>query len=395
MSYVQTEPVQFDPFAAGTDTDPYPLYARLRADEPVYYNARHDFYAVSRFEDVKAISIDWHHFSNARGIDLDDTAEHFGPNFVASDPPRHRAVRRLLQHRFSPRSISETVEPVVTTLVGELLARLRDGTHVDLARDFAWPFPFAITCELLGFPNEDREFLWDASQRFEERDVGDPVPPASAREAARELRDYVAQQADQRRANPGHDLISLLVRGEVDGEPLSRDEVVGNGFVLLNAGSQTTACLLTSALSSLDSHPDEMAWLRENPDRVAGAVEEWLRFESPLQYFIRTTTATTRLHDTVIPGESRVVLMYGAANRDARVWEDPERLDLSRAPKRHLAFGEGIHHCLGAPIARLEARLAIEALLPYLGQVRLSVPPTRLHSHVLRGYTSMPAVFEQ
>jgi cytochrome P450 len=381
--------IEFDPFSAGTDHDPYRLYALLREEEPVHHDTRYGFYALSRFEDVRSVSSDWHRFSNAQGIDIDHSGEHFGPNFVSSDPPRHRVIRRLLQPRFSRGAVTELLEPVVRERVAGLVANLRTRVEIDLARDVAWPLPFSVACDLLGFPVADHKFLWDASRRFEEREVGRPVPPSSAAWAARELREYVARQAERRRSS-GNDLISLLVSAEVDGEPLSHEEVVGNAFVLLNAGSQTTACLLTNAFVLLHANPEQLAWLQENPHEVPRAVEEILRFEAPIQHFTRTTTEDVKLHGTRIPRGSKVVLLYGAANRDPNVWSDPDRLDLSRDPKRHVAFGDGIHHCLGAPIARLEARVALEALLPSLVHFRLTDTPIRLRSHQLRGYVSLP-----
>ena len=383
--------VEFNPFMAGTDDDPYPTYAWLRDEDPVYHSERHGFYAVSRFADVEAVSRAWQRFSNAQGIDIDQTGDLFGPNFITSDPPDHRLTRRLLQHRFSPRAISDAIEPLVRDQVNELVAKVAGNNAVDVGRELAWPLPFSIACHLLGFPSEDREFLWDASQRFEERQVGRSVAPEVAERAAAELRLYVAEQAAGRRRNPGHDLVTLLVSAEIDGKPLTEPEIVGNTFVLFNAGTQTTACLLTNALVLLGSHPEQLAWLTRNPDRVPDAVEEFLRFEAPVQHFTRTTTEEVSMHGIRIPHGSKVVLLYGAANRDPREWIDPERLDLSREPKRHVAFGEGIHFCLGAPIARLEGRIALEALLPHLRNYRLTDPPTRLRSHQLRGYVSVPA----
>jgi cytochrome P450 len=384
----------FDPFMAGTDAYPYAGYALLREEMPVYPERRYGFFAISRYEDVQAISRDWRRFSSADGIDLDRTGDCFGPNFVSCDPPTHRFIRSAIQHRFSPKAIRETLDRIVRAEVAKLLEPVVGSAEVDLARDFCWPLPFSVACHLLGFPLADREFLWNASQRFEERLAGQPFPPASAQEAARALRDYVADLADERRRSPRDDLISLLISAEIDGERLPDEQVVGNVFVLFNAGTQTTACLLTSALVLLDAHPEQGAWLVDNSDQIPRAVEEFLRFESPIQHFTRTSTEEVELHGTRIPAGSKVVLLYGAANRDPRAWTDPEHLDLAREPRRHMAFGDGIHHCLGAPIARMEACIALKALLPHLTNFRLTDNPTRLASHQLRGYVSVPAALD-
>ena len=383
--------IEFDPYAAGTDDDPYPEYARLRDEQPVHRSPVHGFYFVSRYGDVQAISRDWRRFTSAQGTDIDETGAHFGIHFINTDPPRHSAMRRLFQRRFSPKAIEEALGPVIRHQVAELLKEILGRTDADLGRDFAWPLPYVVACNLLGFPLEDREFLYDASARFDDREVGNPSFSADGEKATTELRDYVAAQAEHRRRRPGDDLMTLLVTAVIDGEPLSTDEIVGNAFMLLNAGTQTTACLLTNAFVLLGTNPEQRSWLTEDPGRIPRAVEEFLRFESPIQYFARMTTEEVELHGTRIPSDSRVVLLCGAANRDPQVWADPDRLDLSRDSLRHLAFGDGIHHCIGAPVARLEARIALEALLPHLGSLRLTGPPSRLHSHQLRGYVEVPA----
>lgn len=390
MSLKPAAALEFDPFTAGSDHDPYPLYARLRDERPVYHHPQHDFYAISRFDDVQALSRDWNTFSNANGVDIDRTGDYFGPNFLDSDPPRHRLLRSLVQKRFTPQAIRETVEPVIRDQVARSMHSIREKTEVDLGVELAWALPFTVACHLLGFPPEDADFLRDASRRFIEREAGVRLPPAAAQHAAQELQDYVTRTCERRRRNPTDDLVSLLVTADVGGEPLPEREVVGNIFLMFDAGTQTTACLLTSAIRLLDANPEQRRWLAQNPSQIPLAVEECLRFESPVQHLTRTTTVDVELHGERIPANSTVALLYGAANRDASRWVDPDRFDITREPKRHVAFGEGIHHCIGAPIARMEAAIALEALLPELETLRVSSPPTRLRSHLLRGYVTLP-----
>jgi cytochrome P450 len=387
-----TTTTEFYPFAAGTDEDPYAVYTWMREHAPVYHDEHHGFYALSRFDDVKAAACDWQHFSSAQGIDLDHAGEHFGPNFLNSDPPAHRAVRRVLQGRFSGKAVTEALELVVRDQVSALLADLVGrGGEFDYASEFAWSMPVAVSCHLLGFPPSDHAYLWERLVRFQEREVGQTAAPQASQDAAEELRAYVAEQVERRRRAPGDDLLSLLVSAVIDDQPLPDEQIIGNGFLLLDAGILTTSCLLTNALVLLDRHRDQAAWLRSHPDRIADAVEEILRFESPIQHLTRTTVEDVEMHGTVIPSGSTVVLMYGASNRDPRAWEEPDQLDLTRPAKRALAFGDGIHHCLGAPIARLEARVTLEALLPHLDHLHVTAPPVRLRSHELRGYVSCPA----
>ena len=386
--------LDFDPYLAGTDDDPYPTYSRLREEEPVYYSRKHEFYLVSRFADVQAIARDWGRFTSARGTDIDQTGEHFGPHFINTDPPRHETMRYLFQHWFSPKAVDESLGSLIHDQVAQLVTRIEGSPSVDVGLEFAWPLPYAIACSLMGFPSEDWQSLYDASARFDEREVGNSAFSLAAEEATAELRNYVTEQAEYRRSHPGDDLMTLLVTATVDGKPLAADEIAGNAFMLMNAGTQTTGCLLTSALVHLGSNQEQRTWLRRNPQHVKGAVEEFLRFESPIQYFARITTQDVELHGTRIPAGSRVVLLSGAANRDPGIWTNPERLDLSRDPHRHLAFGDGIHHCIGAPVARLEARIALEALVPHLERFRLIGPPGRLRSHQLRGYVEVPAALD-
>jgi cytochrome P450 len=383
--------VEFSPFAAGTDANPYPTYARMREVHPIYHHSDYGFYALSRFDDLQAVSGDWQRFSSAEGIDTDHTGDAFGPNFLHSDPPRHDLVRRSVQHRFAAAAVGRGLEPVVQEHAARLVGHIAGRRCVDIARDFAWPLSFLVACELLDLPLEDREFLWDAVRRFEEREVGQLLAPSSAETAAKELRDYMAARLSERRLNPGDDILSLLASTEVDGDLLPDAEVVGNAFLLLDAATITTGCLLTSATVLLDSHPDQRQWLAANPDQIPTAVEELLRFESPLQHLCRTATDDIERSGVRIPSGAMVVLLYGAANRDPEVWADPDRLDLARKPKRNIAFGGGIHHCLGAAVARLEARVALEQLLPHFETLRLTGPPLRLRSHALRGYVSVPA----
>jgi cytochrome P450 len=349
----------YDPFSLETQLDPYPAYAQLLEHEPIYLNPERGFYALSRFADVQAAFRDWERFSSAGGVTVDDLLEITGPSFLTIDPPRHDALRDILKVPFRPGQIAELAD-AVRAHVDALVAELDD--EVDVVEAFAQRLPVRVICDLMGFPVEDETMLRRWSDLILERLPDDDRTPEAARGAAAELRGYFLAQLAARR--PGDDdLVGLVAAGQVDGEPLPEEEQVGICFLLFEAGNSTTKSLLANAVHLLAAHDGERAWLLANPDRIAGAVEEILRFESPVQNMGRIAARDVELHGVTIPEGARVLLLIGAANRDPEVFESPDRLDLSRQPIRNLAFGDGIHHCIGAPLARLEARVALPALL--------------------------------
>lgn len=352
--------MQYDPSSRETQLDPYPAYRRLLAEAPVYRHPELDFYALSRFADVQAAFRDWRLFSSSAGVTVDDLLEITGPSFLTMDPPRHDLLREIVRIPFRPAEIAQ-LEDRVRTHVRALLDELEG--EADLVPSFAGSLPIRVICELLGFPPEDEPELRRWSDSILERIPGDPLAPAAAREASAALRSYFEEQLELRRRRPSHDLVGLLTAARIDSKPVPLEEQLGMCFLLFEAGNSTTRSLLGNGILLLARHPGERERLARNPDNVAGAVEELLRFESPVQNMARITTGEVELHGVTIPARARVLLLIGAANRDPREFEDPDRLDLSRRPRRNLAFGDGIHHCLGAPLARLEARVALPLLV--------------------------------
>jgi hypothetical protein len=350
----------YDPFSLETQLDPYPSYARLLEHEPVYRNTERGFYALSRYADVQDAFRDWETYSSAGGVTVDDLLEITGPSFLTSDPPRHDALRDILKSSFRPKQIA-TLADSVRTHVGALLADL--GDEVDVVEAFAQPLPVRIICQLLGFPLADEPMLRRWSDLVLERLPDDDRTPAAARRAAAEMRSYFVAQLDERRRTRADDLVGLVAHARVDGTNLPQEEQIGICFLLFEAGNSTTKSLLANSVYLLAEHPAQREWLRAHPNRIDGAVEEILRFESPVQNMGRIVSRTVVLHGATLPAGARLLLLIGAANRDPRVFAAPDSLDLSRRPLRNLAFGDGIHHCLGAPLARLEARIALPALL--------------------------------
>lgn len=347
------ETAVFDPFSRAAQLDPYPSYRTLLEDTPVYRNEQRGFFALSRFDDVQAAFRDWQTFSSAGGVTVDELLELTGPSFLTMDPPRHDLLRQVLREPFRPKAVAALAAPIeghVCRLLEELA-----GGRVDVARAFARRLPVLVVCDLLGFPHADEPMLKAWSDRLLERTPDDDRTPAAAREAAASMRAYFEEHLAARRRKDGADLLSLLVEAR-----LPHEELVGMTFLLFEAGNTTTTSLLANALLVLAQHPDQRARFADGP---ATAVEEILRFEAPVQNMGRIAARDVTLHGAAIPAGSRVLLLIGAANRDPRVWREPDRLDLAREPRRNLAFGDGIHHCIGAPLARLEARIALTELL--------------------------------
>jgi cytochrome P450 len=356
--------VVYDPFSSATQDDPYESYAALLETAPVFHNAERGFFALSRFDDVQAAFRHWRAFSSSGGVTVDELLAITGPSLLTTDPPRHEALRDVIRHVFRPGEIAR-LELTVTRVVDNLLADVEPGSEVDVVAVLARRLPVLVICELLGFPATDAPTLKRWGDAILERMPDDDSTPQGARDAASSMRTYFEEQiADRRRrGGDGEDLVSVLVRGRIDGEQLTEEELVGHCFLLFIAGNATTSALIGNGTLVLALHPDERARLVVDPALGGRAVEELLRFESPVQNMGRTTTRDIGLHGSTIPTGSRVLLLIGAANRDPRVFADPDRLDVGRRIRRHLAFGEGIHHCLGAPLARLEGRVALGELV--------------------------------
>lgn len=385
---------EYDPFTAGHDGDPYSDYRWLRDHHPLYHSRPYDFYAVSRFTDVRDVSRNWKTYSNAEGVDVDYGEEAGGPNFLGLDPPDHDWWRRLLQSRFTAKAIRESLMDVIDREITRLLdVALEGGTDtVDLAKEFAWALPIAVTGHLVGVPKADQHALSDDLMLFQERDEGDRFAPTRSADAGARMGQYIGELVRERRKNPTDDVISLMTTAERDARPLSDDAVTGNAVFLLDAGTHTTSCLISQALVLLDRHRAQREVLRANPDIIERAIEEVIRYESPAKFLRRATTTDVVLYDQTVPAGSSMFMLYCAANRDERKWPDADTFDVSREPERNMAFGEGIHFCIGAPIARFEARKALEAVLERIPDYEICGPLERMQSHMMNGYTSVPVV---
>lgn len=382
--------VAFDPLV---QDEPYAAYRELRASCPVYRNEARGFWALSRFEDVQRAAREWTGFSSAEGVNLDDTLSLTGAgNFISADPPDHDRLRRVVRGRFTPAGVGAMQATIREDVRDVLSGAVRDGGF-DAADTLAWAIPVRTVSRLLALPMQDERLLRRWLRAVIHREVESDRLPQTARAAAGELRAYLSARLAERRAAPGDDLLSDIVAGQARGE-LDEAELPGLCILLYVAGTETVADFIGNALVALAEHPDQRALLAAQPDLVGAAVEELLRYESPVQYQVRTAKVVTELHgERIVPGD-RVALLWGAANRDERRWDRPDELDLTRALKRNLAFGEGIHHCLGAPLARLQGRVVLEEVLEAMPHYRLAGPVERIATHNTRGVARLPVAVD-
>ena len=377
--------------------DPYPTYAKLRGRDPVHRSRLMDQWVFSRYADVDAILRDHRHFSSdprkraasRRRGSLPNVEE---PSMLFLDPPDHTRLRALVNKAFTPRAVA-ALEPHIHELMTTLLDAADDPSAFDLMEAVAKPLPVIVIAEMLGIPPEDRaQFaVWsDQRARILEPTLS-PEERETADAAMRSLDDYLMPIISERKADPKDDIISALAQAEEEGDKLTEREVLIMLRLLLVAGNETTTNLIGNGMLALLRHPDQLAALREDPGLIPSAVEEMLRFDSPVQVDMRTVLDDCDVNGFPLRRGDSVVMLLGSANRDPDQFEAPDRLDVRPREQNHLAFGRGIHHCLGAPLARLEGRVVLEALIERFGSMRLLEDrPVFRNSVVLRGLTSLP-----
>jgi hypothetical protein len=392
--------VTYNPLSSRLHRNPYPTYAELRTKDPVHWSPLMDSWVFSRYAHVDAIMRDYKRFSSdprhrsaSRRSSRNTTAASYGrPSMLFLDPPDHTRLRALVSKAFTPPTI-EALTPRLHSIVEELLDQITDPTAFDLIEVLAYPLPVIVMAELLGVPPKDRaQFkVWsDKRARLLEPTITSREMQA-ANQAAVELDAYFLGIMQERRVEPRDDLISSLVAVEDAGDRLTQDELLGMLRLLLIAGNETTTNFIGNGMLALLRHPDQLQALRANPGLMDTAVEELLRYDTPVQVDGRTVLEDMDLEGRYLKKGQGIVVLLGSANHDAEVFSQPERLDITRCEASHISFGRGIHHCLGSQLARLEGRIAFTALLGRFAEIRLlTARPLFKDNLVLRGLQTLP-----
>jgi len=352
---------EYDPYSYEIDEDPYPLYRRMRDEAPLYRNERLDFWALTRFDDCLAAFLDWQSFSSAQGtvLELMGDEKLAGSMIIFMDPPRQSRYRNLVSKAFTPARIRTLSQQIRKIAVGHL-TKLEGRPHFDVVEEFTTRLPMDVISTMLGIPAEDRDQVREWSNAVLHRDPGSPLPNKDGLQAMGRLHDYMQRHLEARRRRPEDDMTTVLLEAEVEGHRLSDAEIRSFVQLLATAGNETVTKLLASALYWLERSPDQRRLLRDDPSLCGNAVEEFLRFDPPSQYQGRVLAREVTLHGETLPVGAKVLIVNGATGRDERQFPDPDRLDLRREIDVHLGFGYGRHVCLGASLARTEARIALE-----------------------------------
>lgn len=391
--------LEFNPYAYEVHEDPYPLYARLRAEAPVYRNDALDFWALARHADVLAAFKDAQLFSNAFGVSIDPASygphARLGTSFLATDPPEHTRLRGLVSRGFTPRRV-RALEPRIRELAVMHLDRLVGAGSFDAVTEFAGKLPMDVISEMLGVPGADRDALRGWADLLVHREEGVlDLPPEGAAAFGR-IRDYFRALIEDRRRKPGSDLLSALLALESESEggasePFSESELLAFCNLMIVAGNETTTKLIANALYWLDHHPDQRRVVASDRGRIPDWVEETLRFDNSTQMLIRTLTGDVEVGGRVLEKGGRVLLLVGSANRDEAVFERPDAYALGRDCSRMLSFGQGTHFCLGASLARLEGAVALEEWWRRFPDYRVERDAAvRVHSVNVRGFAKLP-----
>ena len=384
-------PLHSPDFYAG---DPYPAYRELRNTTPVVYNDVTNFWALTRYEDIRFVSGDPHLFSSTRGITIPDPSQPEPVqegNLIFTDPPRHRQLRKLINSGFTRRQVT-LLEPKVREIVKRIVDGVDPSVEHEFAEEIAAPLPTRMIAEMLGAPPED----WEKFRTWSDAAVGtaDPDIELDHLVALGELYEYFTRLIEARRSGAvtgQDDLLSILAAAEVDGECLTDADLLNFSFLLLVAGNETTRNLIALGMQALIEHPDQFALLRSQPELLPMAVEEMLRFTSPVTHMARQATEDVEIRGQQIKAGETVVMLYGAANRDEEIFgTTSEEFDITRNPNPHIAFGAGEHACLGAQLARLEARVMFEVLLGTYPTIELTGDVTRLRATMVPGVKRMP-----
>ena len=392
------------------DNDPHPLWRQLRREDPIHWTRGivSPFWSVTRYDDIIAVFSEPNLFSSMRGLIVPSSPEMealtpemqgAGQMMIMTDPPLHNAMRRAFNRLFLPRPIGKYESPG-HELVAEILDGVLERGECDFVVEVAARLPMAFICEIMGIPRKDWAdmFKWgnmSVGQEDPEYQVESGSPMETRQEGAANLGSYCAKLALERRGSDGEDLLSVLGNATVNGQPLTELQLIHNGFLYIVGGLETTRNAISGGLLALIENPEQRKRLVNNPALMPTAVEECLRWTSPLTHIARVATGDTELAGRKIREGDRVALWIPSANRDEKVFDDPYRFDIGRAPNEHIAFGKGEHFCAGAHLARLELRLMLTDILQRIEQIELAGKVERLKSNLIAGIKHMPVRFTQ
>ncbi|MCU1378001.1 MAG: cytochrome [Acidimicrobiales bacterium] len=392
--------VEFDPFSDKYFNDPTDVYRRLRDEAPVFHSERYGFYALSRYADVVAAHKDWAGFSSAHGVDLSTLSR--DPEMIRSfrsiimmDPPEHDRLRSLVSRVFTPRAVT-ALEPMVREVICDFLEPLEGHTELDAVADFSAPFPVEIISRMLGVPAEDRQQIRHWLDATLHREPGSMEPTEEGQQAMLESGAYYYALVAEKRADPGDDMLSRLTQVTVereDGTETTLDDVEIAGFASLlgGAGAETVTKLVGNAVVLFGRHPDQWQKVLDDPAKVPSAVEEILRYLPPSQYQGRFSVEDREFDGVTLPAGHPVLLVTGAATRDPRAYDRPDEFDVERTPSVAIALGHGVHSCLGAALARMESRVAIEEMARRWPRFEVDEAGLqRVHMSNVAGYSNVP-----
>ena len=386
--------IEFNPYAYEVHEDPYPLYARLRAESPVYRNEELDFWALARHADVLAAFKDVKRFSNRFGVSIDPAA--YGPHsrlatsFLGMDPPDHTRMRGIISRSFTPRRV-KAMEPRIREIAVARLDRLVGAGRFDVITEFAGKLPMDVISEMLGVPDADRTELRTWADLLVHREEGVMDVPPEGAEAFGKIRSYFRDLITDRRKKPGGDLLSAMLEFENDEDHLSDEELIPFCNLMIVAGNETTTKLIGNALYWLNRTPTQRVRVASGEAEMSQWVEETLRYDNSTQMLVRTLSEDVTIAGQPLPKDAKVVLLVGSANRDENVFERPDEYDLTRDCSRMLSFGQGTHFCLGASLARLEGVVSMEEWWKRFPDYKVeSDGIDRVHSVNVRGFASLP-----
>jgi cytochrome P450 len=390
----------FNPIDPSFRNNPYPHYPALLSGPPRKFNVFIPTTLIARYDDCLAVLRDPEHFSSRPPAMLQQLRAEFGPfagatTMLDSDPPVHTRLRRLVSRAFTPRRIKD-IEPRIRAIADELLDRIAQRDSFDLMEDLASPLPMIVIAEMLGIPPEEHAQFRTWSNQIIEGGRGSfrgVAPGEQVKTTSNELRAYLSEQIQRRRSDPGDDLITALVQAHDEGGALAADELLAFVVLLLLAGNETTTNLIGNGTLALMRHPEQLSRLRGDLSLIPTAIDEMLRFDSPVQSTVRTCAAAANVGGTDVAVGELLFVILAAANHDPRRFSNPDTFDVARTPNDHVAFGEGIHFCIGANLARFEGAIAISSMLERFPKLRLADQDAPLEyrgSYLLRGLKTLP-----